>query len=227
MAYESPPEPGTYYIRSVVAPKNVIETLDYNRERAACSPQATEHTSHQQWYIQRSGRGYKIKNVKHGVYLAPHSAQPKYATIVGTSPSHGPADWNFMRTHDGFAIQYGDEDLLISLYYGLDNPGNPAAVSHLHIMDAPLALTLLTHELRDDVGGEVAETVEDRIAALTDELWKKEKEIAEKDRLLARKEQELRVALQRHHEVPRKTLIIESQLAEMRDEIEGLKSLVG
>ncbi|CAE6487901.1 unnamed protein product [Rhizoctonia solani] len=225
MAYERTPEPGTYYIRSVVAPKNVIEILDCNQERAACSPQATEHTSNQKWYIQRSGRGYKIKNVKRGVYLAPHSAQPTHGTIVGTSPSHGPADWNFMRTHDGFAIQYGDEDLSISLHYGMDKPGTPMLLWNVTPQDSFKRWKF--DRIGDEVGGEVAETVEDRIAALTDKLREKEKEIAAKDRLLAQKGQELRAALQSHHEVPRRMLTIGSQLAELRDEIEGLMSLVG
>ncbi|ELU35922.1 hypothetical protein AG1IA_10047 [Rhizoctonia solani AG-1 IA] len=40
MAYENPPQPGKYYIKSVAAPKNVIEVPPYNEERAVCSPQA-------------------------------------------------------------------------------------------------------------------------------------------------------------------------------------------
>ncbi|KDN51129.1 hypothetical protein RSAG8_00758, partial [Rhizoctonia solani AG-8 WAC10335] len=80
MSYEKPPEPGTYYIKSVAAPKNVVEILNYNQERAVCSPRRAESNSNQQWYIQHSGRGYKIKNVKYGLYLTPHSTQPAYGT---------------------------------------------------------------------------------------------------------------------------------------------------
>ncbi|KAG8682665.1 hypothetical protein FRC11_014577, partial [Ceratobasidium sp. 423] len=90
---------------------------------------------------------------------------------------------------------------------------------------------LLTRKLSDDVGGEVAETVEDRITVLTDQLRKKDIEIAKRDaeitakeRLLARKEQELQNALLSRRELPPKA--VQGQLAEMRNKIEDLKYLV-
>jgi curli biogenesis system outer membrane secretion channel CsgG len=48
MAYETPPEPGTYYIKSVAAPKNVVEAYDFNPERIGCSPQTEKAVSNQQ-----------------------------------------------------------------------------------------------------------------------------------------------------------------------------------
>lgn len=229
MSYERPPDPGTYYIKSVVAPKNVIEVPAYNEERAVCSPQATQPAPNQHWYVQRSGRGYKIKNVKHGVYLSSYSTQPKNATPVGTSPSHGPVDWYFLRTHEGFAIQYGEQEVAIDLHYGLDKGGNPM---HLWITSPQHPHQRWKFErISDDVGGEVAETTEDRITVLTYQLHKKAAEIAAKnaeiearERLLARKEQELQDALQSHREVPPQ--IIQDQLADMRNKIEDLKYLV-
>ncbi|CAE6443293.1 unnamed protein product [Rhizoctonia solani] len=221
MAYEKPPQPGTYYIKSVAAPKNVIEVPGYNEERAAYLEI--------EWYVQRSGRGYKIKNVKHGVYLSSYSTQPKNATPVGTSANHGPVDWYILRTHDGFVIQYGEKEMAIDLHYGLDKSGNP-----MHLWTTSPQLThhrWKFERIGDDVGGEVAETIEDRITVLSEQLHKKDIEIATRDaeitateRLLARKEQELQNALQSRREVPPK--VIQGQLAEMRNKIEDLKYLV-
>ncbi|CAE6343504.1 unnamed protein product [Rhizoctonia solani] len=234
MAYEKPPEPGTYYIKSVAAPKNVIEILSYNKERAVCSPQNAEKNPNQQWYIQHSGRGYKIKNVKHGLYLTPHSAQPTYGTAIGTSSIHGPVDWVFMRTHDGFAIQYGEEEKAIDLFYGLDNAENS-----MHLLDIVPQYHNRRWKLErigDGVGGEVAETVEDRIITLSEQLQKqnieiakKNAEIAAKDRLLARKlqeEQKLRDAFNKLSYSGTLSKTIQAQLAEVRERIEGLESLV-
>ncbi|CUA70053.1 hypothetical protein RSOLAG22IIIB_00398 [Rhizoctonia solani] len=229
MAYENPPNPGTYYIRSVAAPKNVIEVMDMNTERAVCSPKVPKPVLNQQWYIQRSGRGYKIKNVKHDVYLTPHSTRPNYGTVIGTSRVHGPVDWTFVRTHDGFSIQYGEELKLIDLHYGLDVNGNSMHLWSLSPQDA--AKRWKFEWISDDVGGEVAENVEDRIATLCDQLQRKEIEIATKnaelaarDQLLARQEQELRNALQNRYEVSPRA--IRAQLATLRANIEGLERLM-
>ncbi|KDN51128.1 hypothetical protein RSAG8_00757, partial [Rhizoctonia solani AG-8 WAC10335] len=251
MAYENPPNPGTYYIKSVAAPKNVIEVLDFNQERAVCSPKALKPALNQQWHIQRSGRGYKIKNAKHHVYLVPHSAQPNYGTVIGTSLTHGPVDWSFVRTHDGFSIQYGEELKSIDLHCGLDTSGNPVGAETLSHKQSPRAIHLihipkihlwgLTPQdpakrwnfewISDDVGGEAAETVEDRITVLYDQLQRKDigmatknAELVAKDQLLARKDQELQEALQKRCEVsPR---VIRARLAELRVKIEGLERLM-
>ncbi|KAJ1308805.1 hypothetical protein OPQ81_004493 [Rhizoctonia solani] len=193
------------------APKNVIEVLDFNQKRA------------------RSGRGYKIKNVKHGIYLVPHSSQPKHATAIGASPNRGLADWTFIRTHDGFSIQYGEEDMSIDLHHGLDKHGNPMHLWSVSPQDSAKRWKL--ERISDDVGCEVAETVEDRATNLRHQLQKKDielatkdMEIAAKDRLLVQKEQELQDALRSRREVSPK--VIQAQLAELRGKIAGLESLM-
>ncbi|CEL59699.1 hypothetical protein RSOLAG1IB_03632 [Rhizoctonia solani AG-1 IB] len=229
MAYQRPPEPGTYFIQNVAAPKNVIEVPTYNEERAVCSPRIVEPAPNQQWYIQRSGRGYKIKNVKYSVYLSSYSAKPKNATPIGTSPSHGPTDWYILRTHDGFMIEYGETEMAVDLHYGYDAPGNPM---HLwSTLPQNTAQRWKFERVSDDVGGELEETVEDRITALCDQLREKDviiatrdAEITMKDRLLAQKERELWDALQSRREVPPR--VIQGQLAEMRLKIDDMRYLV-
>ncbi|KAG8727421.1 hypothetical protein FRC11_013250 [Ceratobasidium sp. 423] len=226
MPYERRPEPGTYYIQSVAAPKSVIEVPDYNQERVVCSPRATEpqRTLKQQWYIQRSGRDYKIKNIKYGLYLASLSAQPKHGTTIGASPSRGSVDWSMLRTHDGFAIQYGDEDMSITSHYGLDVAENPLFLWNTAPQDSSKRWKF--EKISDGVGGEVAETTEDRIAVLRGQLRKKDSEIAIKDQLLAQKEQELRDVLQSHRGGLLKASVTEAQLTELRNKIDDLKYLI-
>ncbi|KAH7343644.1 hypothetical protein B0J17DRAFT_643302 [Rhizoctonia solani] len=86
-------------------------------------------------------------------------------------------------------------------------------------------------QISNDVGGEVAEAVEDRIAVLSDRIRKQEieiatrdAEIAAKDRLLARQVQELQDALQTRCKVP--SNVVKAQLAELRAKIEGLERLM-
>ncbi|KAG9083305.1 hypothetical protein FS749_006139, partial [Ceratobasidium sp. UAMH 11750] len=95
-AYPQPPKPGTYRITSVATKTTVLQVLDFNRSRVASYKWAD--TPNQHWFIQYSGRGHKIKNRQHV--------------------------WNLMRTHAGFAIQYGGADLFIDLHYGFPNDGN-------------------------------------------------------------------------------------------------------
>ncbi|KAL5636776.1 hypothetical protein ACGC1H_000673 [Rhizoctonia solani] len=169
--------------------------------------------------------GLKIKNVKHGVYLVPHSTQPKNGTVIGASPNEGLKAWSIMRTHDGFTIEYGEDGIEIDLHYGLDKWSNtmhlwntsPNCPSHRWKFE----------RISNDVGGEVAETVKDRIAALSNQLQRAGIEIAAKDRLLAQKEQELQKvqkALKPRREIPVKT--IESQLVRLRQMVEGLECLL-
>ncbi|KAL5636783.1 hypothetical protein ACGC1H_000676 [Rhizoctonia solani] len=136
--------------------------------------------------------------------------------------------------------------MAIDLHYGLDKPGNPMhlwctmpQLTHQRwkferigfvVSTYTIAIELI-YKLRDDVGGEVAETIEDRITTLSEQLHKKDVELAiraaeiiAKERLLTRKDQELQNALHSHREVPPKA--IQGQLAEMRDKIEDLRYLV-
>ncbi|KDN51133.1 hypothetical protein RSAG8_00762, partial [Rhizoctonia solani AG-8 WAC10335] len=184
-----------------------------------------------------TGRGYKIKNVKYGLYLTPHSTQPENGTVIGASPNQPPKTWSIMRTHDGFTIEYGEDGVEIDLPYGLDKLSN---TMHLwFILPNSSSHRWKFEKLSDEVGGEAAETFEDRIAALSDQLQKAGVEIAAKDQLLAQKEQELQTAkdqllaqkeqelqsaLKSRREVPVKA--IEAQLAELRQKIEGLEFLV-
>ncbi|CAE6517490.1 unnamed protein product [Rhizoctonia solani] len=108
--YAKPPSPGTYLITSRAVPGNCIDIHPRNETRAVCSP--GDGSDRQLWHIQRFGKGYKIKNLMHNVYLSASSSREN--TVVETSTR--PTMWNFVRTHDGYAIQYGEEDGIIDLH---------------------------------------------------------------------------------------------------------------
>ncbi|CAE7078691.1 unnamed protein product [Rhizoctonia solani] len=129
-----------------------------------------------------------------------------------------------MRTHDGFTIQYGEENVEIDLHYGLDKSSNTLQLWYTAPSNPNRRWKFERIRSSEEVGGEVAENVEDQIAALSDQLQKAGVEIAAKDRLLVQKERELQEALKARRELPVK--VIESQLAELRQKIEGLEYLV-
>ncbi|CAE7078610.1 unnamed protein product [Rhizoctonia solani] len=144
--------------------------------------------------------------------------------MIGVEPNQGLKPWSIMRTHDGFTIQYGEEKVEIDLHYGLDRWSNM-----LHLLDTAPNIPNRRWKFEkirssDEVGGEVVENLEDQVAALSEQLRKAGAEIAAKDRLLVQKERELQEALKARRELPVK--VIESQLAELRQKIEGLEYLV-
>ncbi|KAG8694217.1 hypothetical protein FRC08_008626 [Ceratobasidium sp. 394] len=187
-AYPQPPKPGTYRITSVATKTTVLQVLDFNRSRVASYKWAD--TPNQHWFIQYSGRGYKIKNRQHGVYLA--ASTNKSGTIVGTSLT--PTVWNLMRTHAGFAIQYGEADLFIDLHYGFPNDGN--VVMLWGSGDLPERRRWMFDRISDDTGGEIVDTNKDEIDHLKQQLEMKDAQLALqaeelsklKDQLLAEKD---------------------------------------
>ncbi|CAE6343461.1 unnamed protein product [Rhizoctonia solani] len=126
-----------------------------------------------------------------------------------------PTMWNLMRTHDGFAIQYGEEDGVVDLYCGHKEPASAVGASFDRWIAAMIIATQLyiskldtcNHASRrwnfarksDDVGGEIAETVEDQVNHLRNQVALRDAELAAKDHQLAQKERELQT-LREHHQ---------------------------
>lgn len=216
-SYSDPPKPGTYRIVSVAAQKNVIEVSPCNQERAICTPWINE--PHQQWVLQSSGRGYKIKNVKYDVYLAVPSSTLN--TVVGTSPK--PTTWHLMRTHEGFCIQYGDENRVVDLHHGLDCYGN---VLQLWGWSGNSSRRWSFERISDEVGNEVADSVEDQVTSLREQLQTQatthhlEKVALEQQ--LAAKEQDLQAALQSQLEGQPQALRLMVELRHKMEELERL-----
>ncbi|CEL59698.1 hypothetical protein RSOLAG1IB_03631 [Rhizoctonia solani AG-1 IB] len=155
--YEDPPKPGAYFIANRAVPKNYIEIHPDNQRRAVCSPDAP--VPRQMWYIQRFGKGYKIKNAK-------------YADHVESDEDH-----------DGFAIQYGEEDGVIDLYCGHTEPASALYIAKL---DSCNHASRRWHFLckSNDVGEEMAETIEDQIADLQSQIARKDEELSQQEREL-------------------------------------------
>ncbi|EUC62335.1 hypothetical protein RSOL_417180 [Rhizoctonia solani AG-3 Rhs1AP] len=182
--YAKPPSPGTYTIASRAVPSNCLEIHPRNETRAVCSP--GDGSNRQLWHIQRFGKGYKIKNAMHNVYLSASSSREN--TVVETSTR--PTMWNLVRTHDGYAIQYGEEDGIIDLHGGHNTC---ASVLYLASLDgiklAPRRWSFVHKS--DDTGGEIPETIEDQVDYLRNQIAINHAELAAKDRLLAEKQREL------------------------------------
>ncbi|CAE6385201.1 unnamed protein product [Rhizoctonia solani] len=184
--YANPPKPGTYVIASRAVTGNCIEVHPRNESRAVCSPVASDSQKRQLWHIQRFGKGYKIKNVMHNVYLS--ALNSKEGTVVETSTQ--PTMWNLMRTHDGFAIQYGEEDGVIDLHFGRPEFGSVLYMISPDSCKWSARRWNFVHN-SDDVGGEVAETVEDQIDRLNNRMALKDAELVAKDQQIAELQREL------------------------------------
>ncbi|CUA70054.1 hypothetical protein RSOLAG22IIIB_00399 [Rhizoctonia solani] len=186
--YANPPKPGTYLIASRAITGNCIEVHPRNESRAVCSPITNDSPKRQLWYIQSFGKGYKIKNAMHNVYLsAPNSRD---GTVIETSTQ--PTMWNLMRTHDGFAIQYGEEDGVIDLHFGRPEWGSVLYMVSLDSCHWSARRWSFVHK-SDSVGGEIAETVEDQIDRLNSQIALKDAALAAKDQQIAELQRELQV----------------------------------
>ncbi|CAE7078630.1 unnamed protein product [Rhizoctonia solani] len=189
--YANPPSPGTYTIASRAVPGNCIEVHSRNETRVVSSP--GDGSSRQLWHIQRFGKGYKIKNAMYNVYLsAPCS---RLGTVVETSTR--PTMWNLVRSHDGFAIQYGEEDGIIDLHGGHNTIASALYLASLDgIWLDPRRWNFVRRS--DSVGGEIPETVEDQVDHLRRQIALNYAEIATKDRQIAEQQREIQ-ELRRAH----------------------------
>ncbi|KAG9119190.1 hypothetical protein FRC07_005934 [Ceratobasidium sp. 392] len=193
-AYAPLSSPGTYRISSVVDRNSVLEVLDYNDERVAIAPWVNRPNQH--WIVQHSGRGFKIKNRQYSRYLSvPNN---KHATIVGASET--PTVWTLLKTHAGLAIQCGETDYVIDLHTGLSHDGNVVLLWPSEQLSDNRRW--MFERISEDVGGEVADTIEDEIDCLKREIKAKNAqialqadELAKKDRQLAEQSQTLAAAL--------------------------------
>ncbi|KAG9100939.1 hypothetical protein FRC06_003506 [Ceratobasidium sp. 370] len=156
-----------------------------------------------------------IKNCQYEVYLAASSGQ--IGTVVGTSKT--PTIWNFIRTHAGFAIQYGEEDSVIDLHYGADQVEN--IISLWKSDGLPDARRWRFERMSDDTGGEEADVVEEEVDCLRRELAEKMEQLVLKDQEIARKDQRLaeQAALRESSQD------LDKRLAELHEKIEELQQL--
>ncbi|KDN51126.1 hypothetical protein RSAG8_00755, partial [Rhizoctonia solani AG-8 WAC10335] len=182
--YANPPKPGTYLIASRAAPGNCIEVHPRNEGRAVCS--ASDGSNRQLWHIQRFGKGYKIKNAMHNMYLS--ALNGREGTVVETSTR--PTMWNLVRTHGGFAIQYGEEDGVVDLHYCRPEWASVLCVVSLDSCEWSGRRWNFVHK-SDDVGGEIAETVDDQVDRLNNQIAVKDAELAAMGRQLAEQRREL------------------------------------
>ncbi|KAG9122320.1 hypothetical protein FRC07_001364 [Ceratobasidium sp. 392] len=172
------------------------------------------------WFIQQSGRGYKIKNCKYGVYLSAPNGQ--MGTVVGASET--PMVWTMLRTHAGFLIQYGEEDSVIDMRFGTTNQED---VMVLWKSDGcPDARRWSFEHMSNDTGGEKVDPIEDEseIGRLKRELAKQRAQLVLKDHEIAEKDQQL--AEQASLLSRRETLNKDNTLAEIRKEIKELHEVV-
>ncbi|KAG8692942.1 hypothetical protein FRC08_009438 [Ceratobasidium sp. 394] len=161
-----PVQPGTYRIVSVASSTCIISHGNWN---AVCWRKLDN--KNQQWYVQRSGEGYRIKNCSTGLYLVISDAGVHAKVCCGRYPT----TWELnqgMKDHDMYTIKYPDCDRVVDLHEGAGHDGNEL---HMHPQGGWLACKRWRFErLSDDTGEEEQKLIQ--------ELQSKSKQIDEKDR---------------------------------------------
>ncbi|KDN51175.1 hypothetical protein RSAG8_00804, partial [Rhizoctonia solani AG-8 WAC10335] len=110
-------EPGTYRIVSGLT-RTVLQVSEHD-DKKIVSWKLVEERESQQWYLQRSGGGYRFKNQKHGSYLSVAGTD----THAAVTASKFPSTWILLKTGDHYGIQLADHDQLIDLHLGREADG--------------------------------------------------------------------------------------------------------
>ncbi|KAG9079040.1 hypothetical protein FRC06_007987 [Ceratobasidium sp. 370] len=114
----APVQPGTYRIVSVASGTYI--TL-HNHWDAVCWRKLDN--KNQQWYIQRSGEGYRIKNCLTGLYLVVSDTALGAKVFCGRYPT----TWELnqgMEDHDMYIVKLAGCDRVVGLHWGKADDGN-------------------------------------------------------------------------------------------------------
>ncbi|KAF8608037.1 hypothetical protein BDV93DRAFT_602941 [Ceratobasidium sp. AG-I] len=162
--------PGTYRITNV-ASSTVLTVPDNNEWDVVCWHR--HNGRNQQWYLQRSGDGYRFKNCRYGHYLIITDTKTNSLLRMGKYPT----TWSvFINGNDYnvYIIKDGEIDRVADLDNGAKHDGN-----HLHTWDQggwnPTKRWSF-ERLSDETG---------------DEEWQLRQEVAQKNEQLASKDRQL------------------------------------
>ncbi|CAE6467566.1 unnamed protein product [Rhizoctonia solani] len=154
-------EPGTYRIVSKLT-GTVLQVSEHDCAKIV-SWELVEKKESQQWYLQRSGGGYRFRNRKHNdLYLSVASTE----THAFVTASRYPATWVLLKVGDHYGIQLADHDQLIDLHFGRSTNGNEI---HIWPADGKANKTWALDRINDDTG----EPHQGKCAQLDEELANK------------------------------------------------------
>lgn len=181
-------QPGTYRIISGVAGTAIeVSNYDYNKIVAW----QIHEGENQQWFLQRSGAGFRFQNRRHGTFLSVSSTDVQSLVYA----SRFPTTWIFLKRGDSYLIQYADNDRVLDLHNGWATNGNEI---HIRQGDETLCKIWRLERLSDDTGEVLPDIFQEEGARLkrelhdkTESLSLKELELAEQREDVAEKTREL------------------------------------
>ncbi|KAG9090518.1 hypothetical protein FS749_000495 [Ceratobasidium sp. UAMH 11750] len=178
-----PIEPGTYRIGSE-ASGTAMTSPDWNEWDVVCWHK--HDGRNQQWFVQRSGEGFRIKNCVNGHYLAVSRVSNNAPVYCGRYPT----TWVLNQTNEGtHTIKCGDDDRVIDLDgWGKGHDGNHM---HLHWQGSWMAHRRWWFERLSDDTGEEEPKLRQEIDTKKKQLGDCDAQLAKKDRCIAQLTEQL------------------------------------
>ncbi|KAF8607887.1 hypothetical protein BDV93DRAFT_519873 [Ceratobasidium sp. AG-I] len=167
--------PGRYRIISELA-GTAIQVSEHDHNKVVTWEK--HEGENQQWFVQKSGSGYRFKDCQHGHYLAVPSTD-NHALVYA---SRFPTTWVLLKSGDCHIIQYPGSKQVFDLHYGWKTNGNEI---HLWHTGGDNNTTWRLECIGDDTGEELPEPFLKEIDRLKQDLVEMRKDMTQKDRMLA------------------------------------------
>ncbi|EUC66594.1 ricin-type beta-trefoil lectin domain protein [Rhizoctonia solani AG-3 Rhs1AP] len=192
-------EPGTYRVFNVHT-KTAIQVSDHDPTKIVTW--ARHNGENQQWFLQRSGLGYQLRNRQHDVYMAVASTD-KHGLVYA---SRYPTTWLFLKAKGNHIIQLADKNRVLDLHYC--SADNGTEIHIWQIGEEPHKIWGL-ERLGDNSGEEIPVAIlavrkgefDAQMELVNKELVKRQEKIANKDREVSQLQDELSSAKEKLSEL--------------------------
>ncbi|CAE6420180.1 unnamed protein product [Rhizoctonia solani] len=203
--------PGVYRIVSGLT-GTALQVSEHDHTKVV-SWQSLEKKESQQWYLERSGSGYKFRNQEHkGLYLSVASTD----THALVTASKFPSTWVFLKIGNRHGIKLADSDKLVDLHFGREANGTEV---HIWPGDGSKKQTWNLVRIDDEFMDKA-----DRIVMLEKELIQLKDEMAGKNELIAHHENTIRQL--REDLKARESSNLQARVSQQQTEIASLQSKV-
>ncbi|KAF8607886.1 hypothetical protein BDV93DRAFT_603644 [Ceratobasidium sp. AG-I] len=170
---------GRYRIVSEIAGTLIqVSEHDYNKTVTW----EKHERENQQWFVQKSGSGYRFKNCQHGHYLAVSSTDN--GTLIYASRFS--MTWVLLKSGVCHMIQYPGSNQVLDLGYGLKHNGN-----EIHLWPTGINEQFKTwrfERIGDDTGEELPEVFRVEVERLRQEVIELKRDVTQGNRMLAEQE---------------------------------------
>ncbi|CAE6492350.1 unnamed protein product [Rhizoctonia solani] len=143
-------QPGTYRISNAVTGTAVQVSDDDSTKIVTWQQHDREN---QQWFLQRSGHGYRLRNRRHNAYLAVSNTD-NHALVYA---SRYPTTWLFLKFNGNYIVQLADMNRVLDLHWGSGHNGNEIHIWNLDGGNMPHRIWRV-ERIGDDFGEETTDS---------------------------------------------------------------------